>query len=414
MHVAILGAGVIGVTTAFALAKRGCKVTIFDQANSVAAGASYANGAQLSYSFVDPMASPAMLKKIPSILLGKDPNSKQDLSLAPDHLKWGAHFVGNCIEPKVNHNLKRAITLSLESRDALRELLDQHSISFRYKRAGKLVVTRSVSGLRNMQRAAEVKSARGIDMQILKAGECWELEPAIKQHFGDIVGGVYAPDDHVGDARRFTTALSHICGEEYGVEVKLKQKVRGLASVGNQVVGVQTDKGVCAADSVVVCLGAGSAPFLKSYDIPVLIEPIKGYSFTIPASDQAPSISLTDADNKLVFARLQSEVRIAGLADYDGEDMSLREHRLNSLKDTARRLFPAIGDYDHSGTGWVGARPMTPDGLPITGKTKIQNLFLNTGHGMLGWTFACGSAERIAKMITNNGTEYLNDQRAAQ
>lgn len=412
MHVAILGAGVIGVTAAYALARQGCKVTIFDQAGSIAAGASFANGAQLSYSFVDPMASPTMLKKLPAILMGRDDNSKQQMSFEPDYLKWGASFIGNCLEPKVTTNLIRALDLAVESRDALAALLERHRISFRFKQAGKLVLTRSSVALERMSKTAKLKSEKGVDVQVLSPEECWNVEPSLKPRFSDIAGGVYAPGDQVGDARRFTAALAHICSENYDVDIHLKEKILGLALDVDRVVGVQTGHGVFTADKVVVCLGAASAPFLKKYDVSVLIEPIKGYSFTIPANDHAPMTSITDADNKLVFARLDSEIRIAGLADYDGRDMSLNPERLEDLKRKAETLIPDIGDYDHSGTGWVGARPMTPDGLPIIGNTKIKGLYLNTGHGMLGWTFACGSAERLAKVVTGNVCKH--ERRAAQ
>ena len=414
MHVAVLGAGVIGVTTAYALAKRGCKVTIFDQAGSIAAGASFANGAQISYSFVDPMASPAMLKKIPAILLGKDPNIKQKPSLEPAHLRWGAYFLGNCTEPKATSNLENAISLALESRAAFQDLLTQHSISFRYRQSGKLVVTRNKATLARMQHAARIKTNSGIEAQSLTAEECWQVEPKTEPHYRDIVGGIYAPGDYVGDARRFTKALSQICIDDYGVDIRLKQKVFGLATDGDNVIGVRTGEGVFSADKVVVCMGAASAKFLSPYNIPLLIEPVKGYSFTIPANDEAPSCSLTDADHKIVFARLHSEMRIAGLADFDGDDMSLKEDRLATLKGFAERLLPNIGDYGHSGTGWVGARPMTPDGLPITRATKVSNLYLNTGHGMLGWTLACGSAERIVEIMMQQRAGSSQQKRAAQ
>lgn len=413
MHVAVLGAGVIGVTTAYALAKHGYKITIFDQAGSIAAGATFANGAQLSYSFVDPMASPAMLKKLPAILLGKDPNIKQKPSLRPDYLRWGAYFMGNCTEPKVNSNLENAISLAIDSREALGRLLADHNISFRYKRAGKLVVTRNEATFSRMKHAAEIKSRRGIETRALGPKECWQVEPKIAAYFQDIVGGIFAPDDHVGDARRFTNALAQICVDQYGADIRLGQNVLGLAIEEGAVAGVRTGDGVFAADKVVVCMGNASAKFLKPYNIPLLIEPFKGYSFTIPASDNAPSVSLTDADHKLVFARLHNEIRIAGLADFDGDDMSLKQDRLATLKNFAKHLLPDIGDYEHAGTDWVGARPMTPNGLPITKATKINNLYLNTGHGMLGWTFACGSAERLLKIITGaHGAD--SQQRFAQ
>lgn len=402
MHFAVLGAGVIGVTTAYALAKRGYKVTIFDQAGSVAAGASFANGAQISYSFVDPMASPAMLKKIPTILLGKDPNIKQKPSLDPAYLRWGAYFLGNCTDPKTSANLENAISLALESRAAFEKLLATHSISFNYKRAGKLVVTRDAKTLGRLCLAAKIKTERGIETRTLSADECRAIEPKIAPHYQDIVGGIYAPGDHVGDARRFTEALAQICSDQYGVDIRLNQKILSLELDGKNVVGVSTGDGVFPADKVVVCMGAASAKFLKPYDIPLLIEPLKGYSFTIPAGEDAPSVSLTDADHKLVFARLNSEIRIAGLADFDGDDMTLKQDRLATLKGFAQRLLPDAGNYQHTGTDWVGVRPMTPDGLPITRATRLNDLYLNTGHGMLGWTFACGSAEHLVEIVGQN------------
>lgn len=413
MHVAVLGAGIIGVTTAYALARRGCKVTIFDRADRVAAGASYANGAQLSYSFVDPMASPSMLKKLPAILFNKDPNSQHALTANPQHLKWGARFISNCTEQKTVDNLERAIRLALESRSALHTLLAKHSISFRHKRAGKLVVTRSAKALRHMKAAAELKSRRGIDTKVLDPSQIWRIEPRLEQHFGDIVGGAYAPDDEVGDARCFAEMLAKICTQDHGVDIRLNQKVHCIAAEGRTAIGVQLSTGIFRADRVVVALGTGSSALLKPHGISVLIEPIKGYSITIPAHENAPEVSLTDADHKLVFARLDSELRIAGLADYDGSDVTLNEKRLGTLKERARSLLPCIGDYEHEGSGWMGARPMTPDGMPLIGGTKVDNLFLNTGHGMLGWTFACGSAERLAKTMLDEQEQPRTFERAA-
>lgn len=398
MHVLVLGAGVIGMTTAHALARRGCKVTVIDQANSVAAGASFANGAQLSYSFVDPLASPAMLVHLPAILAGKDPSIRLQKWFDLTTLKWGARFAANCNSAAVKRNMQRALELAAESRNELQKLQAEYHLSFRHKKPGKLIVTRSPSKLAQLLKSAEIRRSFGNQIEGLTAAECFEKYPMLAERNSDLVGGIWAPEDGVGDARRFTEALSNLCFRQFDVEVRLKRRVRSLLFDGDKAVGARTDKGDFTADAVVVCLGSAARNLLRASGLDVQIRGVKGYSITMPANEGTPLVSLTDADKKIVFARLDSEVRIAGLADFDVDD-DKDPVRVENLRQMAKEILPAVGDHTHCSAGWAGLRPMTPDGLPITGESSKKSLFLNIGHGMFGWTFAAGSAARLADSL---------------
>ncbi|NVJ97883.1 MAG: FAD-dependent oxidoreductase [Alphaproteobacteria bacterium] len=400
MRILVLGAGVVGITTAYELARKGCKVTVVDQACSVAAGASFANGGQLSYSFVDPLASPQMVASLPGILLGRNSAIRFNCPFDRQLMRWGIKLLGHSFAPFRTRDLKSAITLALESRAALNSLLGKHNISFRHRVAGKLVVTRSLRAFNAMRAKAEIKKRAGLNVYALSPSECHGLASGLDDQLPTIAGGIYSPDDAVGDARRFTEALAMICSSQYGVEIKLKRRIRGLLTDSDRAVGVTTSGGDFTADAVVVALGAGARPLLERYGIHAPIMPVKGYSFSMPASESMGlGLSLTDADKRIVFAPLDNEIRVAGLADFDGTDTSLKEDRLKLLKQTAQEALPFVGDYDHACSGWAGIRPMTPDGLPITGKSRMAGLYLNCGHGMFGWTFACGSADRLADLM---------------
>jgi len=402
MHILVLGAGVIGITTAYALARRGCKVTVLDRGNSLAAGASFANGGQLSYSFVDPLASPQMVRALPGILMGRNPSARLKGGPSADLLRWGATFLRECTAARSRRNLERAVMLALESKSALLALQQRYAMSFRHRAAGKLVVTRSARALKSMEQKAALKRRWGQNIFALTREECFGLSPAFDAQLPDIAGGLYAPDDAVGDARRFTEALALVATANHGTEIKLKRHIRGLLIDRDQVVGVKTSAGDYSADAVVVCMGATAAPFLAPYGVRLPIMPVKGYSYTVSAGPLSPTLSLTDADNRLVYAPLGNQIRIAGLADFDGMDTAVDPARLEQLRTMSARVLPHAGDYDHACSGWAGQRPMTPDGLPIIGGTAIKNLFLNVGHGMFGWTFACGSADRLANALFGN------------
>lgn len=402
MNILVLGAGVIGVSTAYALARKGCKVTIVDQANSVASGASFANGGQLSYSFVDPMASPAFFSKLPSIFLGKDPSIKMKLVPGQGVFKWGALFAKECLNGQKRHRLTEAVKLAQESEAELSSLMTDHPISFRYQKVGKLVVTRHKSQLAALAQSANIKRGLGMDVQLLDKAACFDACEQLQHNMADICGGLLAPNDAVGDARRFTEALALYISEKFNVTIKLKRRIQKLLTDGERTVGVRTDREDYAADAVVVCMGAAAPKLLRPYGIKLPIIPVKGYSLSMPGRPGTSAVSLTDLDHKIVFAKLDNEVRIAGLSDFGEGNSEIQPERAAFLEKTARHLMPNFADYEHIGKPWAGLRPMTPDGLPITGPSALKNLFLNTGHGMLGWTFALGSAERLAKCLVGS------------
>lgn len=399
MHVLVLGAGVIGITTAYALARKGCKVTVIDRANSIAAGASHANGGQLSYSYVDPLASPQTLRLIPEILFGRSNSMRLNSGFDSHLMRWGLQFMRECTTGRNKQNLSAALALAQESQFALAALQKEHDSSFGCRTAGKLVVTRSASTLQAAMKKAELKRKCGQILEALSAAECFEISPGLGEQMGDLAGGLLAPNDGIGDARHFTETLAMMCTRDYGTDIKLKRHIRGLLVDRDRVVGVTTSKGEYTADAVVVAMGAPAAPFLTPYGIQLPILPMKGYSFSIPATNTSPKLSITDLDNRLVYAPLGKQIRIAGLADFDGFNPDADNSRLALLKEVAQQIMPEAGDYSHGCSGWAGQRAMTPNGLPIIGATKIRNLYLNVGHGMFGWTFACGSANRLVQAV---------------
>jgi D-amino-acid dehydrogenase len=400
MHIAVLGAGVIGVTTAYYLSERGHSVTIVDRADDVASGASGGNGGQLSYSFTDAMASPALLGKIPRIMAGLNPAFYMRAPVNRDLIRWGLAFLNQCTWAKHRKNTLEILQLAMRSGELMTELRTRTSVKFSHRRAGKLVMLDGPAGLEEAKQACALKLEYGCDARVITLEQAIELEPALDRMTNDYAGAIYSESDEVGDPMAFSSGLGEWLTANGDIELRLNTTVSNIVTKNQKLVAVETDQGTLKADRVIVCLGAWSHRLLRPLGIKTNIYPMRGYSLTLPSIKSSNSVSITDLTSKTVFSRLGDKIRIAGFADFVGYRTSKDQIRTRALLETARKTAPEIADYTiNSAAEWGGFRPMTVDSLPVIGPSSVDGLYLNTGHGMLGWTLACVSGHKLASSI---------------
>lgn len=399
MKICVLGAGVIGVSTAYALARAGHEVRVIDRATDVAAGASHANGAQLSFSYVDPFAGPGTVKQLPAYLLGLDPAVRLGLSLSPAYLSWGLSFLRNCTKKRAAENMMLRAALAKSSEAALALFTSECAPkALKPTGRGKIILAATSAHFADMEIAAQTKSAMGIPMKALSVEACTHIEPALKDWQGKFTGGLYAPGDMALDTQTYCKALKTRLERRFGAVFHMSEAVLSVNMDGDGVSGVTTDKSRHECDRVICCLGGQSADLLKHYGVSIPVYPMQGYSVTLKAKTGSSTVSITDAKNKMVFANLGGRIRIAGFMD-SNQPKRRAEKRGRELLERARHLWPAIADYDSGPNFWTGFRPMTPSGVPVIGETNISGLYVNAGHGALGYTFAAGSGMRIAELI---------------
>jgi len=400
MHVVVLGAGVVGVTTAYYLSERGHRITLVDRADAVAAGASAGNGGQLSYSFTDAMASPALLSKIPKMMAGLDPAFFVRPPLNSQLVCWGQAFLRQCSSHQNRQNTIAVLQLALRSSALMADLRNRTSLEFSFRQAGKLVMLGGPAALTEAAKVCALKRSYGCDARVVTFAEAVAIEPALKHMTNEYAGAVYSENDQVGDSLEFTRALSQWLTLHRETELKLNTSVQKIVTREGKFVAVETERGTLQADAVVICLGAWSKQLLDPLGIKTNIYPMRGYSVTLPAGETSNSVSISDPAYKIVFSRLGDKLRIAGFADFVGYRTAMDPARAQTLLETARTIAPAIADYAVSSTGaWGGFRPMTPDSRPLIGPSSIEGIHLNTGHGMLGWTLACASGHAVAAGI---------------
>ncbi|MCE3232888.1 MAG: Glycine/D-amino acid oxidase [Rickettsiaceae bacterium] len=406
MKILVLGSGVIGVTTAYQLAKRGHEVEVVDRGRASASECSFANGGQLSYAHVEPWATPGLLPKIPKWLLDK--NSPLVFNIRADYAmwSWAMKFLACCTSAKAYESTINMMRLALYSKQCFAEIEAETNISYSKISKGTLHTFRNQALMDFNIQQADFQKTLGCDFKVLMSrSACEEIEPALKYSQTNIIGGLYFPIDATGDVCEFSINLATIIKEK-GVKFHYGTKISNILVDGDKIVGVKTDKGVLTADKYVVCLGAATPLLLKPIGINLPIYPMKGYSISVKItnSDKAPTVGITDQGNKIVFSRLGDVMRVAGTAEFAGYNDSIKASRIATLKKMAKETFPESGDMDHAGE-WACLRPSTPDGSPIIGKTKFNNLILNTGHGTLGWTLSCGSAKAAADIVEGKNPE---------
>lgn len=401
MRICVLGGGVIGVTTAWYLARDGHQVTLVERHADVAQETSHANGGQLSYSYVAPLADPSVLPKLPQWLLSRDAALRFEPRLDLRQWRWCLQFLRACTRAKSRATTAELLGLGFLSQRLMHEIVAQERFEFDYVRNGKLVVYRDPQGFAGARAQAAYQADLGCVQHALDGATCVALEPALA-HIGEqIAGGIHTPGEEAADCDRFTRGLAGAAQRD-GVTLRLSTEFSGLRTKGRQVLAAETATGDIEADAYVVCLGFQSQPMLAALGVNVPVYPLKGYSLTLPVatSPGAPRVSVTDAHHKVVYAPLGERLRIAGMVDIAGMSAHADEARIALLARQARETFPHAGDYGALQT-WTGMRPATPDSKPVIGSTHYRNLWLNTGHGALGFTLACGSAKLLADLIAN-------------
>jgi D-amino-acid dehydrogenase len=413
MHVAVLGAGVVGVTTAHYLAEAGHDVSIIDQASGVARECSAANGAQLSYSYTEVMASPSFLLRLPGLAAGADSAIQVRPPIDAHLLRWGLAFLGQCTRRKAADNTRTNLQMAVRSAQLLRDLRHELRADFHYREAGKLILLSNAREVDDARRASAVKAELGVRANVISIEEAIDIEPAISAMTGPYIGAVYSPGDDVGDTHEFCELLAERLQQRHGARFIFDTPATGLICERKAVLGVTTPSGDIEADAVVVCLGAWSPVLLRKVGVRIAVTPARGYSLTLPPGRYMPDTSVTDFGRRFVITRLGEKVRIAGYADFVGFATRKDPARIQQLLNTARTAAPEAADYGHADNyAWGGYRPLTPNGQPVVGSTQLDGLFVNTGHGTLGWTLACASAEELVDAVAPFAHSYRKDRTA--
>lgn len=410
MRIAILGAGVAGLTSAYYLARDGHEVTVLEKSGGVALHTSYANGAQLSYSYVAPLAGPGVLPKIPPWLLRRDSPLRFTPALDPHQWRWLLEFVLACDQQQSDITTRRLLELSFYSRAMMHSFVaEEPQIEFAYARGGKLVLFSDVAGFDAARRLLDYQRSLGCEQDALDRNQCLTLEPALTDPASSLgarlVGGIHTPSEEVGDCYRFCVGLEQRL-RALGVSFALNTEITGIEAKGGRITGVNTRTGKVEADHYLLALGAHSAFLARPLGLRLPIYPLKGYSLTLPAGSLSPRISITDFKRKVVYAPLAERegdfLRVAGMADIAGYKERIAPGRLAQLFEESRLAFPNATNYARGPEAmqpWTGLRPATPKGTPLLGQTPYANLWLNCGHGALGWTLALGSARAVADAL---------------
>ena len=406
MKIAVLGAGVVGVTSAWYLTKAGHEVTVVDRQDAAAMETSFANGGQISTSHAEPWANPGTPKQVLKWLGREDSPMLFRLRADPYQWAWGLAFLRECLPARTRANAARIAAINRYSRSRLLALRAETGIAYEQQTRGILRLYETRRALDEAVAAASLERSHGIELRVLTAAECVELEPALSECAGRIAGGVHAPGDESGDAHQFTQELARLCAAR-GVEFRYGNRVARIETGSGRVTRVLLDSGHnIGADAYVMALGSYSPLLLRPIGISIPVYPLKGYSITIALAegDVAPHISLSDGAHRLVMSRLGNRLRVAGTAELTGYDTSVNEVRCRAIVRRTFELFPKAGKPEDA-RFWAGLRPGTPGGVPCIGRTRYPNLLLNTGHGTLGWTMACGSGAAIADIVSGRKPE---------
>ncbi len=409
MRVIVLGAGVIGVTTAYYLARQGPEVVVIDRQRGPGMETSFANAGELSYGMSSPWAAPGIpLKALKWLFMRHRPLFIWPL-ISPTMWKWCLQLLMNCNEASYALNKSRMVRVSNYSRDALTELMDEVTIDFDQRDQGTLQLFRTEKQVKAAKADQAVLDQFNSPYEVLDRDGCIAAEPGLRHVADKFVGGLRLMADRTGDCRAFTQALSEKAAE-LGVEFHYNVVIDRFVSEKGKIIGVETEQGLETADRYVCALGPYAPILLKTIGIRLPIYPIKGYSITLPVtdSDAAPQSTIMDETHKVAITRLGDRIRVAGQAEIIGYNKRLGGHATDSVRHVVSDLFPKGGDVSKA-EGWTGLRPMTPDGTPVIGPTRYDNLFLNTGHGTLGWTMSCGSARAVADLVMDKKPEIDMD-----
>jgi D-amino-acid dehydrogenase len=407
MRIVVLGAGLTGVTSAWFLAADGHELTVIDRQPGPALETSFANGGQISTSHAEPWANPAAPLKVLKWLGREDAPLLWRFSADPVQWAWGLRFLRECCPERTRANIRAILALALDSRARLKALRHELALEYSCLERGILhFYTDPAEFARALPQAALMREF-GCERVVKSAAECLAIEPALAHAAAPIVGGTYTADDESGDAQLFTAALADHCAAR-GVQFRYNTTLAGLETAGGQVAAVRLANGDrLTADAYVVALGSYSTLLMRQVGIGIPVYPAKGYSISVPLQPGAlaSEVSLIDDEVKMVYSRLGDRLRVAGTAEFAGYDTSLNATRIDALVRRTRQMFPQLEFSAAAIEPWAGLRPATPSNVPLIGPSALQNLYLNTGHGTLGWTMAVGSGRLLADQLAGRVPE---------
>ena len=404
-RVVVLGGGIVGVTTAYFLSRHGHEVTLIEKNEDAGLETSFANGGIVTPSMSDPWASPEIPRFILKWMGKEDSPFLLRPAALPGLFSWGVKFLRQCNHTAWARNAGVIYGLCSYSKDTLNQLVADTGIEYDGSRLGTLHLFRDPLSMEVTKRVAETLGAMGLHYDLLDEAACIELEPSLRSQQGLIAGGIHYPNDEAGDARLFSQRLAQYCSNN-GVTVRYGESIKRIETSNGAVSGVVTDVETIMADTCVVAMGNDSNAVLRPLGIRLPIYPVKGYSITLPVGqwNGAPVIPMADTGRHIGITRLGDRIRVAGTAEFAGNDRSLNPKRIGNLRRFFLDVFPDYPDPS-AGEAWTGFRPMTPDGIPYLGETPVQGLYLNTGHGHLGWTMSCGSGQALAHLISGESCD---------
>lgn len=413
MRVLILGGGVIGVTSAYCLARAGAKVTLIERQSGLAQETSFGNAGQISPGYASPWAAPGLPLKAMKWMFERH----SPLSIRPDgsfwQWQWMSRLLQECTPQCYDINKERMVRLAEYSRDCLRQWRKELGLHYEGRTFGTLQLFRTAEQLRGASKDTAVLDRCHVPYQLMRPEDCIAQEPALAQRAQQLQGGLYLPGDETGDCHLFTQEMAERA-RAMGVQFLPDTQVDQLLHDGQRVTGVRllTPHGaeVRLADAYVVALATYSRPILKQLGLDLPVYPVKGYSLTIPITQEAaaPRSTVLDESHKVAITRFDQRIRVGGMAELAGFDLNLRASRRQTLERVVQDWFPDAGAV-HQGSFWTGLRPMTPDGTPVIGPTRIDKLWINTGHGTLGWTMAAGSAQLLADLLLGHAPAIRSD-----
>ncbi|HET8725867.1 MAG TPA: D-amino acid dehydrogenase [Alphaproteobacteria bacterium] len=397
MRVLVLGGGLMGVTTACALARDGHEVAVLDRAAGPAEGSSFANAGLVAPSHAYSWAAPGAPWNLLKSLFQDDPPIRLRLKSDPAFWSWCLDFLRQCTADRFRANTLAKYRLCRYSQEVLHEVAAETGIDYQGTRKGLLYLYRSRESLDRAVAGGALLRGEGQVLEALDFDGVAAREPALEAARGRIAGGLYCPTDESGDARLFTLGLAEVC-RTLGVSFEWNRTIQGLETEGDRVVGVVTDGGVRSADAYVLALGVQAPVLARSLGVRLPVYPVKGYSVTLPAGKGAPDMGGVEKDRFVAWARFGDRLRLTATAEFDGYDLNHRTDNFRGMWTVGRELFPEAADWSRP-TYWAGLRPMTPSGAPILGRGRHANLWFNTGQGHMGWTMSCGSARITADLI---------------
>ena len=410
MKVVVLGAGIIGTTSAYFLAKQGHEVTVIDRQDSVSMETSHANAGCLSYGFTSPWASPGLpFSVLKWVLTGRSPLIINP-NMSVETVKFLYRMFKNCNSRSYEINKSRMLRVANYSQKALLEIESDFDLYYEQKKQGSLQLFWDSKEIEKVQKDIAILDKFNINSKLLSAEECVKIEPGLQYVKNKLAGGIQFMDDFTGNCYLFSTEVYKKC-VEMGVNFEFNTEIKSLQINNDKITSVSTDSGEIKADCYSVSLGSYSTKILSKIGIEIPIYPVKGYSITLPvlSNEDAPQSTIMDEKNKIAITRLGDRIRVAGMAHLTDFDKNLRTKSLDSLMSGLDLLFPKSYESSKETNFWTGFRPSTPDGTPIIGPTPFNNLFLNTGHGTLGWTMSAGSGKLLANLVSGIDPEISTE-----